>query len=158
MKLPILAAAVALATPAGARVALPAGPPKPNLIEIAVSRVDLPERLPGTCRVAGSVAGVLRGTAYHVGQSLIVDVPCGAQPVLDARPAEPRTGPHSVDAQVLKTSRKGAALLDDAGHLIWSRPQGYVGPPLYFRNEQILGYRILDGAVLPAAPPVRQVS
>jgi hypothetical protein len=157
LKLPVLAA-VALAAPAAAQAAPPVAPSRPNLIEIAVSRVDVPEHLPGTCRVAGTVAHVVRGASYRVGQDLTLDVPCGAQPVLDARPAEPRTGPHPVDAQVLKTSRKGAALLDDAGHLIWSLPRDYVGPPLYFRNEQILGYRILDAAVLPAAPPARQAS
>lgn len=158
MKLPVLAlAAAALAAPAAAQTALPA-PAAPNLVEIAVAHVDVPERLPGTCRVAGTVARVVRGMAYHPGQSLTLEVPCGAQPVLDARPAEPAAGPHPVDAQVLKTSKKGAALLDDAGRLIWDVPRGYAGPPLYFRGDQILGYRVLDGAMLPAAPPARRAS
>ncbi|HEX3700226.1 MAG TPA: hypothetical protein VHV27_06080 [Phenylobacterium sp.] len=155
---PALALTAALALAAAAAPAAAAPPTSlarsVNLVVIQVRRVDLPERVPGDCRVAGVVSQVLDGGAYHVGQLLTLDVPCSPHPILDAKPLRPTPFAErgQLDPQVLKSSRTGVARLDDDGRLIWE------GPPIALRRGLpgalggVFGYRILDPVIIPAAP------
>ena len=47
-----------------------------NVVLIATSKVDLPSRLPGLCRVQGTISQVWEGKTFRAGQTLTVRVPC----------------------------------------------------------------------------------
>jgi hypothetical protein len=119
-----------------------------NAILVNVSHVEIARKLPGLCQVDGRIETVLQGTAYHRGDGISLHVPCGthtsAMPLL---PATEEHNPQLLDPGVLLAAKFAGAHLDDAGNLLWKptvRAFGTIGA--------IWGYRVLDGAILPAQP------
>jgi hypothetical protein len=127
---------------------LPAAAAGDNVVLIAVNKVDVPSRLPGLCRLNASVSQVWEGKAFHAGQALVISVPCSAGNSFRA-PAilVQGQGAHLFAVDVLLKSKQGLARIDDAGNLIW-QPSGRSYGPWGVAD----GYRVLDGALVPAAP------
>ena len=127
---------------------LPAAASGDNVVLVAVNKVDLPSKLPGLCRLNGVISQVWDGKAFHAGQALVLSVPCSAGNSF-ATPANlfPGQGAHFFAVDVLLKSRQGLARIDDAGNLIW-QPSGRFYGPWGVAD----GYRVLDGALLPAVP------
>ena len=142
-----LAAAALLTAHAGAA---PEG--GDNVLIVAPRTVQVPDRLPGDCRVEAVVLQVLDGSAFRTGQSIAIRVPCSDRaPVLDRRPATPlspdaKPAVTGLDPMVLRRSRRGFVHLDDAGGLIWTPSR-----KLYGAFGRIGGYRVLDGVRIPLA-------
>ena len=119
-----------------------------NVVLVAVNKVDVPSRLPGLCRLNASISQVWEGRAFRAGQSLAISVPCSAGNSFRT-PANliQGQGAHLFAVDVLLKSRQGLARIDDAGNLIW-QPSGRSYGPWGVAD----GYRVLDGALLPAVP------
>jgi hypothetical protein len=132
--------ALALIFPAAATEAADAGD---NAVVIGVTKVTLPDNLPGLCQVGGVIGDVLDGKAFHQGQQISLQVPCGSyanpRPLL---PAVQAHGPQLLDPNLLQGVRLGSAHLDDAGHLLWAptQPYGHWGA--------VSGFRVLEAAPL----------
>ncbi len=127
---------------------LPAAAAGDNVVLIAVNKVDVPSRLPGLCRLNASISQVWEGKAFRSGQTLVLSVPCSAGNSFRT-PANliQGQGAHLFAVDVLLKSKQGLARIDDAGTLIW-QPSGRSYGPWGVAD----GYRVLDGALLPAAP------
>ncbi|HEY8255153.1 MAG TPA: hypothetical protein VIG39_10955 [Rhizomicrobium sp.] len=138
----VLAAAVFLSAN------VPAWSAGDNVVLIDVGKVDRPSHLPGLCQVNGTVAKVWEGKGFRRGQFIALKVPCSAgNSYMTPVEATPRRDPRFVDANVLIKSKQGIAHLDDTGALIWQRTRG---PSDGMADTS--GYRVLDGALLPAVP------
>jgi hypothetical protein len=119
-----------------------------NVVLIANSKVDLPSKLPGLCRVKGTVSQVWEGKTFHAGQTLTIKVPCsGGNSYMT--PADARSGQSAylVSVDVLRKSKQALARINDLGALIWHPSARTYGP-----WGMADGYRVLDGALLPAVP------
>ena len=120
-----------------------AAEPGDNAVIIGVTNVTLPDNLPGLCQVHGVIGDVLDGKAFHQGQPISLQVPCGSyanpRPLL---PAVQAHGPQLLDPKLLQGVRLGSAHLDDAGHLLWAptQPYGHWGT--------MWGFRVLEAAPL----------
>lgn len=128
--------------------ATPANAAGDNVLLLAVSKVDLPPSLPGLCRLSASVSQVWEGQKFHAGQAMVLDVPCSIgnsfmTPVNLVR----GEGAHLFPVDVLRKSKQGLARIDDSGKLIWQSSNRSYGP-----WGMADGYRVLDGALLPALP------
>jgi hypothetical protein len=118
-----------------------------NVVLIAVSKVAVPEKLPGQCDVSGTVMQVWQGTAFHRSQTISLKVPCrGDDPTFIPAVASLNSGRNIYfqSAEILKESHLGLARLDDSGALNWGGTTRVFGP-----WGTAHGYRILDGATLP---------
>jgi hypothetical protein len=128
---------------------LEAAPADNNVVTIAVRKVSLPSYMPGLCGVSGVIEKVWDGKAFHSGESIALKVPCSGG-ASHLTPAQAVTEDHHftlVAADVLLKSKQGAARLTDSGALVWkatSRSYGTIGA--------VWGYRVIDGAVIPAMP------
>jgi len=119
-----------------------------NVVLIAASKVDLPSKLPGLCRVKGTVSQVWEGKTFHAGQTLTIKVPCsGGNSYMTPANARPDQSAFFVSVDVLRKSKQALARIDDAGNLIWHSSGRTYGP-----WGVADGYRVLDGALLPAVP------
>jgi hypothetical protein len=128
--------------------AVPAIATGDNVVLIAVNKVDVPSGLPGLCRLNASVRQVWEGRAFHSGQALLLSVPCSAGNSFMAPANLVRgQGAHLFAVDVLRKSRQGLARIDDAGNLIWEPSKRSYGP-----WGVADGYRVLDGALVPAVP------
>jgi len=127
---------------------LPAAAAGDNVVLVAVNKVDVPSRLPGLCRLNASISQVWQGKAFRAGQNLVLSVPCSAGNSFRT-PANliQGQGAHPFAVDVLLKSKQGLARIDDAGALIW-QPSGRSYGPWGIAD----GYRVLDGALLPAVP------
>src|ERR1700759_2875526 len=71
-----------------------------NVVLIATSKVDLPSKLPGLCRVKGTISQVWEGKTFRPGQMLTIKVPCSGgnsyMTPIDS-PSGPRAYPVSAD-------------------------------------------------------------
>ena len=128
--------------------ASPAAAASDNVVLVNVNKVDLPSSLPGLCRLNGTVSQVWEGKAFHSGQALVLSVPCSAgnsfrTPVNLIQ----GQGVHLFAVDVLRKSKQGLARIDDAGKLIW-QPSNHSYGPWGVAD----GYRVLDGALVPAVP------
>jgi len=116
-----------------------------NVVEFDVATVVTPPALPGICAVNGVATRVWQGSAYRVGQPLLLAVPCASYGLI---PANVRLdGIVPVNIGSLRTSHHGIARLSDQGALIWQdegRSYGLWG--------QVAGYRVLDPRMLPVTP------
>jgi hypothetical protein len=126
----------------------PAAAAGDNVVLTAVNKVDLPPSLPGLCRLKSSITQVWEGKAFRAGQALVISVPCSAGNSFRT-PANliQGQGVHLFAVDVLLKSKQGLARIDDAGTLIW-QPSGRSYGPWGVAD----GYRVLDGALVPAAP------
>ena len=127
--------------------AAPASAAGDNAVLINISHVRIAKALPGLCGVDGSVDTVLQGKTYHRGQSISLQVPCGAH--TKAMPLLPAIENHDaqlIDPRVLGAAKFAGAHIDDAGNLLWT-PTGPFG-----QWGGIWGFRVLDGTMLPAKP------
>lgn len=133
--------------------ALPAAAAGDNVVLIDVSKVHVPQSLPGQCRLNGTIRQVWQGKTFHEGESLTIAVPCSAADSGRLTPAVtvPGFGPHFIAADVLRMSKQGLARIDDAGNLIWQPSERSYGP-----WGTAFGYRVLDAPSLPV--PGRQNS
>jgi hypothetical protein len=123
-----------------------------NVVLIAASKVDLPSKLPGLCRVNGTISQVWEGKTFHAGQTLIIHVPCsGGNSYMTPANARPDQSAYFVSVDVLRKSKQALARIDDAGNLIWHSSGRTYGP-----WGVADGYRVLDGALLPAVPDHRK--
>jgi hypothetical protein len=127
--------------------AAPAWSAGDNVVLVDVSKVDPPSKLPGLCRVKGTVRQVWEGKAFHAGQMLILNVPCSGGNSYMTPANTSSDGVYMVAVDVLKKSKQALARIDDAGNLIWHSSGRTYGP--WGMAE---GYRVLDGALLPALP------
>jgi hypothetical protein len=120
-----------------------------NVVTIDVTKVLLPAKMPGLCNVSGTIAEVWTGKAFHAGQPLALKVPCsnGASVLTPANAVAEDSHYSVISADVLLKSKKGVARLDDSGALIWK-----VTGQSFGTMGAVWGYRVLDGAALPAAP------
>jgi hypothetical protein len=107
-----------------------------NVVMVAVAHVAVPQKLPGLCRVEGTITHVWEGRAFQEGQTLILNVPCGDEAAGPLPPATAIQGPRLTDPVVLKASTLGAAHIDDDGNLLWQ--------PVGADREVIWGYRVLS--------------
>jgi len=118
-----------------------------NAVLIAVSKVDLPPSLPGQCDVIGTVRQVLEGRTFRPGQAISIKVPCRGNDayLIPAVAVLNGANIYFQPADILRKSHQGFARLDDSGVLIWKGPPKNFAPwgPAY-------GYRMMDGATLPA--------
>jgi hypothetical protein len=119
-----------------------------NVVLIANSKVDLPSKLPGLCRVQGTISQVWEGKTFHAGQALTLRVPCSAGNSY-MTPADAPSGQSAyfVSVDVLRRSKQALARINDLGALIWHPSARTYGP-----WGVADGYRVLDGALLPAVP------
>jgi hypothetical protein len=122
-----------------------------NVVLIAVGKVALPTKLPGLCNLSGTISQVWQGSTFDPGEKISLKVPCsgGESRLIPAMAV--LGGPDSaqfVAVDVLQKSKLGFARIDDSGALIWqnSSKRSY-GP-----WGSAWGYRVLDGAAVPAAP------
>lgn len=122
---------------ASAAPALAAGD---NVVMIAVAHVQVPPNLPGLCQVDGFVRHVWEGQAFHEGQAITLQVPCGDRRGGLLPPATSTQGPRLTDPSVLSASALGAAHIDDAGNLMWQ--------PQNSSRDVIWGYRVLQAVRL----------
>ncbi|HEY2009500.1 MAG TPA: hypothetical protein VGH23_10955 [Rhizomicrobium sp.] len=111
-----------------------------NVVMIAVAHVQVPPTLPGLCQVDGFVRHVWEGNAYHEGQAITLQVPCGNRRGGFLPPATAIQGPRLTDPTVLSASALGAAHIDDAGNLMWQ--------PENDSRDVIWGYRVLQAVRL----------
>jgi hypothetical protein len=119
-----------------------------NVVLIATSKVDAPSRLPGLCRVKGTISQVWEGKTFHAGQTLTVRVPCsGGNSYMTPVNAGEGPGAYLVSVSVLRKSKQALARINDQGALIWHASARTYGP-----WGVADGYRVLDGALLPAVP------
>jgi len=114
-----------------------------NAVIIGVTKVSLPDSLPGLCQVNGVISDVLEGNAFRNGQPISLQVPCGTY--ANPRPLLPAVEGHSprlLDPNVLRGVKLGGAHLDDAGKLIWAptQPYGHWGA--------VWGFRVFEGVPL----------
>ena len=128
---------------------LQAVPTDNNVVTIQVLRVLLPAKMPGFCTVNGVIDKVWDGTAFHSGQMVALKVPCsgGSSYVTPAQANSEDRHFTVVAADVLLKSKQGAARLSNAGELVWkvtSHSYGTIGA--------VWGYRVVDGALIPATP------
>jgi len=138
----VLACALSLAA------TVPAWSAGDNVVLIAVSKVTAPHSLPGLCRVNSTISQVWQGKTFRAGQTLTINVPCsGGNSYMT--PANARSGQSAyfVSVDVLRRSKQALARIDDAGNLIWQPSSRTYGP-----WGLADGYRVLDGALLPAVP------
>lgn len=114
-----------------------------NVVMVAVAHVAVPAKLPGVCRVEGTVRHVWQGRAFHEGQAIALNVPCGTVALIPLPPTPPApiSGPRLTDPAVLRASSLGAAHIDDAGNLMWQPADGR-------ERGVIWGYRVLQGVRL----------
>ncbi|MFG1461648.1 hypothetical protein V5F77_02020 [Xanthobacter sp. DSM 24535] len=87
-----------------------------SVIVLAVTGVTPPAKGFGACSVSGEVRRVERGTAYQVGQKLILAVPCRTA---DAQP--PLGGTIYQELEPLRAAPFGRAYLDAQGALALSQ-------------------------------------
>ena len=119
-----------------------------NAVLLSVTKVTVPEKLPGDCDVIGTVSRVFQGSAFHAGQAISIKVPCNSGAPRLTPAVAVISGPdnvHYIAAPILKQSKQGFARLDDSGALIWrpsSRSFGHYGAAW--------GYRVVDGLEMPA--------
>ena len=127
---------------------VPAAAASDNVVLVDVNKVDLPSSLPGLCRLNGTVSQVWEGKAFHSGQALVLSVPCSAGNSFRT-PANliQGQGVHLFAVDVLRKSKQGLARIDDVGRLIW-QPSNHSYGPWGVAD----GYRVLDGALVPAVP------
>jgi len=119
-----------------------------NVVLVAVNKVGLPHSLPGFCQLNTSVSQVWEGKTFHSGQALVIKVPCSAgNSFMTPANLIQGQGAHLFAADVLQRSKQGLARIDDAGNLIWQPSTRSYGP-----WGVAYGYRVLDGAVVPAVP------
>lgn len=119
-----------------------------NVVLIATSKVDLPSTLPGLCRVKGTVSQVWEGKTFHAGQTLTLHVPCsGGNSYMTPIEVAPGQSAYFVSVDVLRKSKQALARINDQGALIWHPSARTYGP-----WGVADGYRVLDGALLPAVP------
>ena len=120
-----------------------------TVVLIKVGRVALPASLPGICRVQGVIQEVKEGVAFAEGAPVSISVPCGHQAKVSPIRSEIAA---PLDVEVLSKAKLGLARIDSGGRLVWQdddvqlpdhRPGS--GPQL-----TVWGYRVLDGALLPA--------
>ncbi len=131
-----------------ASASLPASAAGDNVVLIDVSKVEVPATLPGLCPLSGRVHQVWQGKAFHAGQTISLRVPCSSGNSFMTPVDLPHgQSAHLVAVDVLRKSKQGLARLDDAGNLIW-KPSGRTYGPW----GVAAGYRVLDGALLPAVP------
>lgn len=129
-------------------IATPASAAGDNVLLIAVSKVDLPPSLPGLCRLNADVSQVWEGQKFHAGQAMVLDVPCGiGNSFMTPVNLVQGEGAHLFSIDVLRKSKQGLARVDDSGKLIWQSSNRSYGP-----WGVADGYRVLDGALLPALP------
>jgi hypothetical protein len=108
----------------------------------------VPARLPGLCQLNGTVNQVWEGKAFHSGQAIVLRVPCSAgNSYMTPAKLVPGHGVPVFAVDVLKQSKRGLARVDDAGTLIWQSSGRSYGP-----WGVADGYRVLDGALVPAVP------
>jgi hypothetical protein len=133
--LPVTAFSLAALTPALAG--------SDNVVMVAVAHVTVPAKLPGLCRLDGTVRHVWQGEAFHEGQALSLKIPCGTDALMPLPGAQPTrlSGPRLIDPQVLSASTLGAAHIDDSGNLMWQPANGSGGGIIW-------GYRVLQGVRL----------
>ena len=128
--------------------AVPASAAGDNVVLITAGKVDVPSKLPGLCRLNGTVSQVWEGKTFHPGQPLVLNVPCSAgNPFMTPANTGPSNGVHFIAVDVLLKAKQGMAHIDDAGNLIWQstgRSYGMLGVAS--------GYRVLDGVEMPARP------
>ena len=127
---------------------IPAAAAGDNVVLVAVNKVGLPQSLPGLCRLNASVTQVWEGKAFRAGQAVVIHVPCSAGNSFRT-PANLVHGQSAqlISVDVLLKSRQGLARIDDAGNLLWQSSGRTYGP-----WGVADGYRVLDGALLPADP------
>jgi hypothetical protein len=119
-----------------------------NAVLLSVTKVTVPEKLPGACDVSGTVSRVFQGSAFHAGQGISVKVPCDSGAPRLSPAVAVISGPdnvHYIAAPIRKQSKQGFARLDDSGALIWrpsNRSFGHYGAAW--------GYRVVDGLEMPA--------
>jgi hypothetical protein len=118
-----------------------------NVLLINVSHVRMAKTLPGLCGVDGTIDTVLKGRAFRRGETISLQVPCGAHThVMPLLPAIENRDAQLIDPRVLLKSKFAGAHVDDAGNLLWT-PGGSYGD-----WGVIWGYRVMDGTMLPAKP------
>ena len=115
MKFRIIALASALAVSA----TVPAWSAGDNVVLLATSKVDLPSKLPGLCRVNSTIGQVWQGRTFRAGQRLILSVPCSGGNSYMTPANTSSDGVYMVSVDVLKKSKQALARIDDAGNLIW---------------------------------------
>ena len=119
-----------------------------NVALIAVSKVTPPHSLPGLCRVSSTISQVWQGKTFHAGQTLSLNVPCsGGNSYMTPADVRPGQSAYFVSVDVLRKSKQALARINDAGNLIWQPSSRTYGP-----WGVADGYRVLDGALLPAVP------
>ena len=118
-----------------------------NVVLIDVSKVNAPHSLPGLCRVNSTIRQVWQGKTFHAGQRLKLSVPCSGGNSYMTPANTSSDGGYLVAVDVLRKSKQALARIDDAGNLIWHSSGRIYGP--WGMAE---GYRVLDGALLPAVP------
>ena len=119
-----------------------------NVVLIAVSKVTPPHSLPGLCRVSSTISQVWQGKTFHAGQTLSLNVPCsGGNSYMTPADVRPGQSAYFVSVDVLRKSKQALARINDAGNLIWQPSSRTYGP-----WGVADGYRVLDGALLPAVP------
>lgn len=114
-----------------------------NAVIIRVTKVSLPDNLPGLCQVKGVISEVLDGKGFREGQQISLQVPCGTyQRPMPLLPAVETHSAQLADPHVLLGTKLGGAHIDDAGKLIWvpTRAYGHWGP--------VWGFRAFDGVPL----------
>jgi len=127
---------------------VPAWSADENVVLIATNKVDPPSKLPGLCGVKGTISQVWEGKTFHAGQTLTLKVPCSAgNSYMTPANARPGQSAYFVSVDVLRKSKQALARIDDAGNLIWHSSGRTYGP-----WGVADGYRVLDGALLPAVP------
>jgi hypothetical protein len=127
---------------------LPAAAAGDNVVLVAVGKVDAPAKLPGLCRLSGTISQVWEGKAFRAGAEISLRVPCsGGNSFMTPVDLPHGQSAHLTAVDVLRKSKQGLARIDDAGNLIW-QPSGRSYGPWGMAD----GYRVLDGALLPAVP------
>jgi hypothetical protein len=127
---------------------MPASAAGDNVVLLAVNKVDPPSRLPGLCQVSATVSQVWEGKTFHAGQPIVLKVPCSAgNSYMTPANAVRRHGVSIIAVDVLAKSKQALARIDDAGTLIWEPSARSYGP-----WGVAMGYRVLDGAMVPAMP------
>ena len=117
-----------------------------NVLVIAVSKVDVPVKLPGQCQVSGAVSEVLSGKGFRKGQAMVLSVPCGAHD----QPLNPKSMAMLADPQVLKASKTGVAHVSDTGAPAWKETAAS-----YRGMGPVSGYRVYDGVLQPLKQAAR---
>ncbi len=128
--------------------AVPASAAGDNVVLITAGKVDVPSKLPGLCRVKGTISQVWEGKTFRAGQTLTIKVPCsGGNSYMTPVDARSGQSAYLVSVDVLRKSKQALARINDLGALIWHSSARTYGP-----WGVADGYRVLDGALLPAVP------